>query len=112
MDNALSALEESERKQTIQKCLNLLPLEKRMKIKSLTLLYKFNSSELMPNNWFNEFTFKSTRNGIKVNVPFTRLYHSDNHVFYKSTLLFNSLPMFIRNSIESKKFLSLIHEHL
>jgi RNA polymerase sigma factor (sigma-70 family) len=36
MDNALSALEEKERKQTIQKCLNLLPSDENF---LLTLFY-------------------------------------------------------------------------
>jgi hypothetical protein len=87
------------------KLLNMSTLEKRRKTKALLLLYKIRHKFVnIPKSWENLFSFKMMRNGLNIEPIFNRLYLTDKHVFYSLPKLFNSLPIEIRNSIDTKKF--------
>jgi len=92
--NGISGLTYTQRLQN----LNLEPLKIRRYTKCLIIVFKcINHYNTVPNLWKNIFKFKSTRNGLILDIPITRLKFCDKNFFINSMYIFNNLPIFIRN---------------
>jgi hypothetical protein len=91
--------------------LDMKTLESRRKFKQLQLLWKIkNQPHLISENWRNIINFKTTRNGIFVDISYNRLHSTDHHIFYQIANLFNSLKLDFRQFIESNEFLKFIKD--
>ena len=53
----------------------------------------------------NIFNFKTSRNGLVLQIPKTRLKFCDKNFFINAMYLFNSLTIFIRNEKNMSTFI-------
>jgi hypothetical protein len=59
----------------------------------------------IPNIWKDIFKTKTTRNGLLIELPKTKLKFCGKNFFINSINLFNSLPIFIRNETKLSIFI-------
>ena len=87
--------------------LNLESLEVRRKIQILKIVFKIKqNSPKIRTDWLNQIQFYETsRNGTYCKTTMNRISLSDKYIFNYSVVLFNSLPIFIRNENCFNKFL-------
>jgi len=62
-------------------------------------------SQFIPQIWLNHFNFNLTRNGILLEIEYSRIKKSDQHVFIIMCKEFNELPRNLRDCIGTNDFL-------
>jgi exonuclease III len=104
-----------------QECLSdldMITIDGRRQLKALRLIQRIRKQARLnlisvPHNWTLKLTFENhQRTGLRAHARIGRILLNDKNFFFYSAYLFNSLPICIRESIDSDHFQSLCTTHI
>ena len=97
--------------------LKILPVHEMISLESAIFMFKL-SNNMLPDVFSNYFTFNCavhayhTRHAQNIHTPLNRITKTQSCIFYKGTILWNSLPTLVKNSKTLTQFKRLFKKSL